>query len=49
MQENIKAAYTRLVAFYSVLTMGDWMLVRQTLLAFVQDKHTKVSVSRGGV
>ena len=34
----------RIEATYADLTYGDWMLVRQTLMAFFQDRRVKVSL-----
>jgi hypothetical protein len=39
---QIMRAYTQVAAYYGTLSIGDWFLVRQTLLAFFQDKHTTV-------
>jgi len=39
---SLEAAATMTRAWYSAMSMGDWMHARQTLLCFVQGKHEKI-------
>ena len=42
--DNIKVIYSKMVSMYGSIEVGEFLLLKQALLYFLQDSHSKVSV-----